>query len=287
MALADSVPGVSGGTIAFLLGFYDKFIDSLEQIMGKDKEKRKEAILFLLKIAGGWIIGMGGSVLVLASLFERNIYQISSLFLGLILFSIPLIIVEEKKVLKGHYQNLVFLVIGVALVVILSCINPVSGQGISVDVGSLNPGLCLYVFVAGAVAICAMVLPGISGSTLLLIFGLYISAGFGDLWAGSPYGNRSGDQGNQGQPEEIPVPDDLFDHRYDDRISVRHCRGTNDAVRTAGAAHSVHVPYHFLPHRSGSGSWAPEAEDGRGEGIKHCSKRLFHGNYERNGKAFF
>ena len=168
MALADSVPGVSGGTIAFLLGFYDKFIDSL------DKEKRKEAILFLLKIAGGWIIGMGGSVLVLASLFERNIYQISSLFLGLILFSIPLIIVEEKKVLKGHYQNLVFLVIGVALVVILSCINPVSGQGISVDVGSLNPGLCLYVFVAGAVAICAMVLPGISGSTLLLIFGLYI-----------------------------------------------------------------------------------------------------------------
>ena len=39
MALADSVPGVSGGTIAFLLGFYDKFIDSLEQIMGKDKEK--------------------------------------------------------------------------------------------------------------------------------------------------------------------------------------------------------------------------------------------------------
>ncbi len=174
MALTDSVPGVSGGTIAFLLGFYDKFIDSLEQIMGKDKEKRKEAILFLLKIAGGWIIGMGGSVLVLASLFERNIYQISSLFLGLILFSIPLIIVEEKKVLKGHYQNLVFLVIGVALVVILSCINPVSGQGISVDVGSLNPGLCLYVFVAGAVAICAMVLPGISGSTLLLIFGLYI-----------------------------------------------------------------------------------------------------------------
>lgn len=174
MALADSVPGVSGGTIAFLLGFYDKFIDSLEQIMGKDKEKRKEAILFLLKIAGGWIIGMGGSVLVLASLFEKNIYQISSLFLGLILFSIPLIIVEEKKVLKGHYKNLIFLVLGVALVVILSCINPVSGKGISVDVGSLNPGLCLYVFVAGAVAICAMVLPGISGSTLLLIFGLYI-----------------------------------------------------------------------------------------------------------------
>lgn len=54
MALADSVPGVSGGTIAFLLGFYDKFINSLNSLMGKDKEKRKEAILFLLKLVIGW-----------------------------------------------------------------------------------------------------------------------------------------------------------------------------------------------------------------------------------------
>ncbi len=174
MALADSVPGVSGGTIAFLLGFYDKFIDSLDHIMGKDKKKRKEAILFLCKIAGGWIIGMAGSVLVLASLFEKHIYQISSMFLGLILFSIPLIISEEKKTIKGNYRHLFFLVIGVALVVVISCLNPVAGEGISVDAGSLNIGLGAYVFIAGMIAICAMVLPGISGSTILLVFGLYI-----------------------------------------------------------------------------------------------------------------
>lgn len=54
MALADSVPGVSGGTIAFLLGFYDKFINSLNSLMEKDKKKRKEAILFLLKLVIGW-----------------------------------------------------------------------------------------------------------------------------------------------------------------------------------------------------------------------------------------
>nr|WP_288723332.1 DUF368 domain-containing protein [uncultured Sellimonas sp.] len=174
MALADSVPGVSGGTIAFLLGFYDKFIDSLDHIMGKDKKERKEAILFLCKIAGGWIIGMAGSVLVLASLFEKHIYQISSMFLGLILFSIPLIISEEKKTIKGNYRHLFFLVIGVALVVVISCLNPVAGEGISVDAGSLNIGLGAYVFIAGMIAICAMVLPGISGSTILLVFGLYI-----------------------------------------------------------------------------------------------------------------
>lgn len=174
MALADSVPGVSGGTIAFLLGFYDKFIGALEAIMGKNRQKQKEAVLFLCKIAAGWVVGMGGSVLILASLFEEHIYQISSLFLGLILFSIPLIISEEKKVLKGQYKNLIFLVLGVALVVVISCLNPVSGEGISVDAASLDIGLGVYVFIAGMIAICAMVLPGISGSTLLLIFGLYI-----------------------------------------------------------------------------------------------------------------
>ena len=50
MALADSVPGVSGGTIAFLMGFYDKFINSLNDIVGKDSKKRKNAIIFLAKI---------------------------------------------------------------------------------------------------------------------------------------------------------------------------------------------------------------------------------------------
>ena len=50
MALADSVPGVSGGTIAFLLGFYDTFIESLNDLMGRDNDRRKAAFLFLVKL---------------------------------------------------------------------------------------------------------------------------------------------------------------------------------------------------------------------------------------------
>lgn len=174
MALADSVPGVSGGTIAFLLGFYDRFIGSLDGLMSRDTQTRKNSLLFLLKIGVGWIVGMCLSVLILASLFETYIYDISSLFLGLILFSIPLIIVEEKKVLVHQYRNLIFLIIGVAIVALVTYFNPVSGKGVDVNVSSLSIGLGAYVFVAGMVAIAAMVLPGISGSTLLLIFGLYV-----------------------------------------------------------------------------------------------------------------
>ena len=63
---------------------------------------------------------------------------------------------------------------GIAIVVIISIVNPASGEGINVSFGNLNLGLIIYVFLVAAVAISAMVLPGISGSTLLLIFGLYI-----------------------------------------------------------------------------------------------------------------
>ena len=174
MALADSVPGVSGGTIAFLLGFYDRFIGSLDGLMSRDGEIRKKSLLFLLKIGVGWIVGMCLSVLILASLFETYIYDISSLFLGLILFSIPLIIVEEKKVLIHQYKNFIFLAIGIAIVALVTYFNPVSGKGVDVNVANLSFGLGAYVFVAGMVAIAAMVLPGISGSTLLLVFGLYV-----------------------------------------------------------------------------------------------------------------
>ncbi|MGL4663443.1 MAG: undecaprenyl phosphate translocase family protein, partial [Clostridium butyricum] len=57
MALADSVPGVSGGTIAFLLGFYDKFIGSLDAIVAGKKAEKIGGIKFLIKIGIGWITG--------------------------------------------------------------------------------------------------------------------------------------------------------------------------------------------------------------------------------------
>ena len=173
MALADSVPGVSGGTVAFILGFYEKFINSLNALVSKDSDK-KGALKFLGKLGVGWAIGLILASLVLSSVFETHIYAISSLFIGFILFAIPSIIKEEKDTLKGKYQYLIFTAIGIAVVALLTYFNPTSGGGINVDINSLNIGICIYAFVVGMVAISAMILPGISGSTILLIFGLYI-----------------------------------------------------------------------------------------------------------------
>lgn len=174
MALADSVPGVSGGTIAFILGFYDKFINSLNDLIYGKKKDRKNAIKFLIKLGIGWIIGMILAVLILSSLFESNIYRVSSLFIGFIIFAIPLIIKEEKNVLKNKYYNILFSIIGIIIVVLITYFNPINSSGNGINLANLNLGLIIYIFISAMIAISAMVMPGISGSTLLLIFGMYI-----------------------------------------------------------------------------------------------------------------
>lgn len=177
MALADSVPGVSGGTIAFILGFYDNFVNSLNNLISENKADRLKALKFLAKIGIGWITGFILSVLFITSIFEKNIYEISSLFLGFIIASIPLIIKSERKTLKENYKNIIFLIIGVTVVCAITYFNPMTGSNhsFSIKFDNLSLGLGLYIFISGMVAISAMVLPGISGSTILLIFGLYTS----------------------------------------------------------------------------------------------------------------
>ena len=175
MALADSVPGVSGGTIAFILGFYDRFLDALHGLFGKDPGARRDAVRYLLKLGLGWVIGMGTCVLVLSQLFAAHIYFMSSLFLGLTLTSFPLVVRAEADVLRGRVKNLPFAALGLALVVGLTLlrddVSAVRIQFTGVHVWTLG-----YLFVSGAVAITAMVLPGISGSTILLIAGVYLPA---------------------------------------------------------------------------------------------------------------
>ena len=167
MALADSVPGVSGGTVAFLLGFYDRFIGSLDDLFHGARAARFAAVRFLLKLGAGWAIGFGLSALVLTSFFDTHIYEVSSLFMGFIVFAIPIVVREELDALRKRLPHLAF-------AVAVTLLSPVSGEGIDVAAKSLDLGLVAYVFLAAMAAISAMVLPGISGSTLLLIFGLYV-----------------------------------------------------------------------------------------------------------------
>lgn len=173
MALADSVPGVSGGTVAFILGFYDDFIKALDDIFRGNWEAKKKAGIYLFKILIGWAVGFLLAASILADLFNTKIYEMSSLFLGFIIFAIPLVVKEELESIKGKYKNIIWGVLGIALVIAITVISTNTSINVS-NLQTLNLGTAIYIFLVAMVAISAMILPGISGSTMLLIFGIYI-----------------------------------------------------------------------------------------------------------------
>ena len=183
MALADSVPGVSGGTVAFLLGFYDQFIDSIDDLITGSREKKKAALFFLIKLGTGWVCGMILAILILASVFDAHIYAISSLFIGFIIFAIPIIFREEKNCLAAKKSAIPFVLIGVAIVTAITYFNPSSGgEGVSLE--HLTPGLALFVFLGcgvlvgifGVVKLIRKALDHFRAQTIYLIIGLMLGS---------------------------------------------------------------------------------------------------------------
>lgn len=182
MGAADVIPGVSGGTIAFIMGIYDKFVASLAAInaeavklffTGKFKE-------FWRHINGGFllslVVGIGVSVISLATVMQTLLsdfpIQTWAFFFGLIVASSIFIL---RGISGWGLREILFLIGGVVLGVTICTLSPTQ-----------TPDALWFIFLSGAIAICAMILPGISGSFILLILGKYqyILGAVSDLVAG-------------------------------------------------------------------------------------------------------
>ncbi|CCN63083.1 conserved hypothetical protein [Vibrio nigripulchritudo SO65] len=169
MGAADVVPGVSGGTIAFITGIYDTLLESIRRvnpsIIGIWKREGFKAAfdhingLFLITLFSGIIL----SILTLAKLISWLLVEhpipLWSFFFGLILISVVHVLkqVEKKNIVTG-----VFLLLGVGFAYTITVVSPLQMADTS-----------LNIFIAGMIAICAMILPGISGSFILLLLGMY------------------------------------------------------------------------------------------------------------------
>jgi len=170
MGAADVVPGVSGGTIAFITGIYEELIHSIKNInFNLLSVWRKQGFWAFYKEANlGFLlplfIGIALSILSLAKLvtFVLAEYPILTwaFFFGLILASAVYI---AKQINKWALVEIVLLVIGTAIAYYISTITPSDGNG-----------SIWYAVLSGAIAICAMILPGISGSLILLLLGMYL-----------------------------------------------------------------------------------------------------------------
>jgi putative membrane protein len=169
MGTADVIPGVSGGTVAFITGIYDELLQSINSI---DIQALK--LLPQLRFADFWkaingnflFVLMAGIITSLLSLAKLMVYLLEthpiliwSFFFGLILISAPLVL-REIKVWKA--DTIIGFVLGIAVAYYITVVTPTE-----------SPTNLFFIFFSGALAICAMILPGISGAFILLLIGKY------------------------------------------------------------------------------------------------------------------
>ncbi|CAI8159736.1 MAG: Uncharacterised protein [Polaribacter sp. SA4-10] len=170
MGAADVVPGVSGGTIAFISGIYEELLTSISNInFSLFKTLKSDGFKAVWKLLNGnflisLFIGIFISILSLAKvikyLLENHSILLWSFFFGLVLASLIYI---AKQITKWDFISFFVLILGAILAYYITTLNPLISENSS-------PG---FLFLAGAIAICAMILPGISGSFILVLLGAY------------------------------------------------------------------------------------------------------------------
>ncbi|MFC4268670.1 DUF368 domain-containing protein [Polaribacter marinivivus] len=170
MGAADVVPGVSGGTIAFISGIYEELLGSISNVNLKlFKTLKKEGLKAAWKQVNGnfllsLFLGIFISVVTLAKaikyLLENEPILLWSFFFGLVLASI---IYVAKQITKWNFVSVLLLLLSSFLAYYVTTLNPLVNENSSL----------LFLFLAGAIAICAMILPGISGAFILVLLGAY------------------------------------------------------------------------------------------------------------------
>lgn len=169
MGAADVVPGVSGGTIAFIVGIYDELINSIKSINGASLKMfftgkwgtfwKMINGNFLVSIVLGIAISVFSLAKVITWLLTDHPIMVWSFFFGLVLASTWFV---GKDIKEWNKKTIPSFIIGVAVAYYITVATPAE-----------TPTNLLFIFLCGAIAICAMILPGISGSFILVLLGKY------------------------------------------------------------------------------------------------------------------
>ncbi len=169
MGMAEVIPGVSGGTIAFITGIYEKLLNSIKAFgPSLISTFRKDGFAgawntingnFLVFLLGGMVLGIVVGVFGISFLLETYPPAVWAFFFGLIIASA---IYVGKQIEKWRWQEVIALIIGTAVAYAITVISPAEGSS-----------SYFFVFISGMIAISALILPGISGSFILLLMGMY------------------------------------------------------------------------------------------------------------------
>jgi len=172
IGIANIIPGVSGGTMAVVLGIYEKLIEAIGNIL-IDKKRRKEYFIFLLKV----FVGAGIAIIILSRVMDyllTNHEQYTYIFfIGLILGSIPSIYKTHPHMQFSIPAGIAFLA-GIALILVIFIFAPEHHEPINEAMGlSLSSYQVFMLIISGFFSGGSMIMPGVSGSFILVILGQY------------------------------------------------------------------------------------------------------------------
>ena len=171
IGIANVIPGVSGGTMMVILGIFNRMMEAISGIFKRVNPNRKEDIIFIFQVLVGAAIGIVGFAKILEILFEYYPTQTIYWFIGLIAFSIPLFVKGE---MKDEKLAIVPFICGLAIIFGLEFLNPGEGNTVvNPDFPPLSSGLFIKMVIIGAISGATMIMPGVSGSMVLLILGEY------------------------------------------------------------------------------------------------------------------
>ena len=167
MGIANIIPGVSGGTLALILGIYEDFIGAISHFFSNFKKNIK----FLAPIAIGILLAVATLSRVIDYSFNHFPIPTSLFFVGLVLGGIPMLYSKVKgtKETKKISSYIIFL-ITFSIVMIMACSDFIFGEGTAVNLNILG---YVLLFLVGVVAAATMVIPGVSGSLVLMLLGYY------------------------------------------------------------------------------------------------------------------
>ena len=171
VGVANIIPGVSGGTMMVSMGIYEKIIGAINNLF----KHFKKSILTLLPIGIGMVLGIGVFSYILPYCLENHPLPTSLCFIGLILGGVPFIVKPAKESLKKDnkhisFQHVIAFLILFALAVVMAFMSETEAHSAAFD---LNVLLIIKLFVVGIIASATMVVPGVSGSLVLMLLGYY------------------------------------------------------------------------------------------------------------------
>ena len=164
IGIANAIPGVSGGTMMVSMGIYDKLIYSVTHLF----QQPVKSIKTLLPYFVGMAIGIVGLAFAIVAMFEHIPFQTCMLFIGLILGGVPILTGHLKGTKLGVSHGLVFLVLFGSIILL----QIFGGHGADVAL-TLTPVSLIKLVVVGVIAAATMVIPGVSGSMMLMTMGYY------------------------------------------------------------------------------------------------------------------